>query len=81
VTAAKEFIVLADDHKTVLKALIRADHCSLILEEVAATATLSLERTWYAVLELIELRFMTPAGISLYCLTAQGKEAARRLVA
>ena len=56
--------VLANDHKAVLSALIRAEHCPLILE-VAATAALPFERAWYVVLALIELRFMTPAGVGL----------------
>ena len=73
--------MLANDQQAVLSALIRAKLGSFILEEVAAIAALPLERAWYAVLELIELRFMAPAGIGFYCLTAEGKEMARRLVA
>jgi hypothetical protein len=73
--------MLANDQKAVLRALARADCSPFVLEEVAATASLSFEQAWYTVLELIELRFMTPAGIGLYGLTAKGRESASRLVA
>jgi len=73
--------VLANDHKTVLGALIGAARRPLILEEVAASAGLPFERTWYAVLELIELQYMTPAGAGLYCLTDEGEKSARQLTA
>jgi hypothetical protein len=44
-----------------LLALFKADRCPLVLEEIAAMASLPFEQAWYSVLELIELRFMTPA--------------------
>ena len=73
--------MLSSDHQTVLRALIKADQCSLVLEEIAVIASLSFERAWYAVLELIELRFLTPAGLGLYRLTADGQQTANRLSA
>jgi hypothetical protein len=74
--------MLAVDHKIVLCALFSAGRCSpFILEEIAATASLTFEQAWYAVLDLIELRFMAPAGIGLYRLTIEGKETARQLSA
>jgi hypothetical protein len=42
-------------------------------------ASLPFERAWYPVLGLIELRFMTPAGIGLYALTGRGRDAANRI--
>jgi hypothetical protein len=74
-------ITLVAEQAAVLRTLSKAGQPALILEEVAATASLSFEQAWYAVVELIELRFMTPAGIGLYELTADGKETARRLIA
>lgn len=74
-------VMLASDKETVLRALFSADRCSLILEEIAAIASISFERAWYAVLELIELQFMAPAGIGAYELTSEGRETARRLIA
>ena len=73
--------VLATDHKMVLLALFKADRHPFILEEIAATACLSFERAWYAVLELIELRLLTPTRIGLYDLTVEGRETASRLSA
>ena len=56
----------------VLLAFAKADP-PVVLEEIAASASISLERAWYAVLELIEL----PAvGMSAYALTEKGREAA-----
>jgi hypothetical protein len=49
---------------------------SRILEEIAATAAVSFERAWYAVLEMIELGLIAPAGIGLYDLTQHGKDIA-----
>ena len=71
--------VLAGDQETVLRALFRVDRCPFLIEEIAAMASLSFERAWYTVLELIELRFISMAGISLYVLTALGIEAADRI--
>lgn len=62
----------------VLRALAKGDP-PLVLEEIAGTASISFERAWYAVLELIELRLLTSAGISLYALTEAGRETAGRL--
>jgi hypothetical protein len=73
--------VLASDHKIVLCALFKTGRCPFILEEIAATAAVSFERAWYAVLDLIELGRMAPADIGLYCLTQQGKDLASRLFA
>jgi hypothetical protein len=74
--------MLPVDDKMVLCALFNAGRCCpFILEEIAATASLTFEQAWYAVLDLIELRFMTPAGIGLYRLTVEGKETARQLSA
>ena len=73
--------VLANNHKMVLLALSKGDRYPLILEEIAATAGLSFERAWYAVLELIELRLLTPTRIGLYGLTIEGRETASRLSA
>jgi hypothetical protein len=50
-----------------------------VLEEIAAMASISFERAWYTVLELMELRFIGMAGISLYILTARGIAAADRI--
>ena len=36
--------MLSSDHQTVLRALIKADQCSLVLEEIAVIASLSFER-------------------------------------
>ena len=52
--------MLANDHKIVLRALFRAGRCPFILEEIAATAAVSSERAWYAVLEMIELGLIAP---------------------
>ena len=76
----KEYVVLVNDHRQVLRVLLSTDHCPLILEEIAATASLPFERAWYTVLELIELRFLTPAGSGVYRLTSQGREAANHLI-
>jgi predicted transcriptional regulator len=62
----------------VLLAFANADP-PVVLEEIAATASISLEQAWYAVLELIELRLLTTAGMSAYTLTEKGREAARGL--
>jgi hypothetical protein len=74
-------VVLANDHKIVLRALFKAGRCPFILEEIAATAAVSFERAWYAVLEMIELGLIAPAGIGLYGLTEQGKDLASRFSA
>ena len=73
--------MLGSDHEIILRELVKTGRCPLILEEVAATASLSFERAWYAVLDLIEARFISPSGIGLYDLTEEGKETARRLIA
>jgi hypothetical protein len=57
----------------------RHRRCPLLIEEIAAMASLPFERAWYTVLGLIELRFMTPAGIGLYALTGRGRDAANRI--
>ena len=75
----KPYSVLAGDQETVLRVLFKTDSCPLLIEEIAAMASLSFERGWYTVVELIELRFMTPAGISLYVLTRHGRDAANRI--
>jgi hypothetical protein len=75
------YVVLANDHKIVLRALFKAGRCPFILEEIAATTAVSFERAWYAILDLIELGLIAPAGIGLYGLTQQGKDIASRLVA
>jgi hypothetical protein len=41
----------------------------LVLEEVAAMAGISFEQAWYAVLDLLEMKLVTPAGMGLYVLT------------
>ena len=66
--------MLANDHKIVLRALFKAGRCPFILEEIAATAAVSFERAWYAVLEIIGLGLIAPAGIGLYDLTQHGKD-------
>ena len=40
-----------------------------VLEEIAAMASISFERAWYASLELLELRLITPTGMGLYVIT------------
>jgi hypothetical protein len=72
-------VVLANDHKIVLRALFKAGRCPFILEEIAATAAVSFERAWYAVLEMIELGLIAPAGIGLYDLSQHGKDIASRV--
>jgi hypothetical protein len=47
-----------------------------LLEEIAACASISFEQAWYAVLELLQLRFLTPSGLGFYALTEKGREAA-----
>ena len=59
----------------VLRAFAKAD--LLVLEEIAATASISLERAWYAVLERVAAP--APAGMNVYALAEEGKEAATRL--
>ena len=49
------------------------------LEEIAPTARITFEQAWYAALDLIELRLLSPAGVGFYSLTDAGTEAARRL--
>ena len=66
------------DQMAVLSALSKADG-PVVVEEIAAMASISFERAWYTVLELIELRFISMAGISLYVVTARGIEAADRI--
>ena len=56
------------DQMAVLSALSKAAG-PLVLEEIAAMASISFERAWYASLELLELRLMTLAGVGLYVLT------------
>ena len=58
------------DQMAVLSALSKADG-PVVLEEIAAMASISFERAWYTVLELIELRFISMAGISIYVVTAR----------
>ncbi len=69
----------ASDYGRVLLALVAADRSPFVLEEIAATAAVSFEGAWYAVLELIEKRFMSPAGVDRYVLIEEGQEAASRL--
>ena len=77
--AAHKGIDLAiSDQAAVLNALSKTEG-PLVLEEIAAMASISFERAWYTVLELIELQFVGMAGISLYVLTASGIEAAYRI--
>jgi hypothetical protein len=47
------------DQTAVLSALSKAEG-PIVLEEIAAMASISYERAWYASLELLELRLMTP---------------------
>jgi hypothetical protein len=63
---------LSSSHKAVLRALCKPNHPPLILEEIAATASVSFEDTWYVVLELIQLRLMTAVGIGFFGLTTEG---------
>ena len=46
----------------------------LVLEEIAAMAGISFEQAWYAVLDLLEMRLVTPAGMGLYDLTRRNAE-------
>jgi hypothetical protein len=66
------------DQAAVLNALSKTEG-PLVLEEIAAMASISFERAWYTVLELMELRFLGMAGISLYILTACGIASADRI--
>ena len=66
------------DQMAVLGALSKAAGPA-VLEEIAAMGSISFERAWYTVLELIELGFMSIAGISLYVLTARGIAEAERI--
>ena len=67
--------MLGNDHRMVLLAFAKADP-PVVLEEIAASASISLEQAWYAVVELIELRLLTAVGMSAYALTEKGREAA-----
>jgi hypothetical protein len=69
-------LITAFEHKQVLRAMCETDLADFVLEEIAASARISFERAWYAVLELIELRFLQPVGIGFYGLTAKGRQAA-----
>ena len=40
----------------------------LVLEETAAMAGISFEQAWYAVLDLLEMRLVTPVGMGLFIL-------------
>ena len=66
------------DQAAVLNPLSKTEG-PLVLEEIAAMASISFERAWYTVQELIELQFVGMAGISLYVLTTSGIEAADRI--
>jgi hypothetical protein len=55
------------DQMAVLSALSKANGPA-ILDEIAAMASISFERAWYASLELLELGLMTSAGMGLYAL-------------
>ena len=66
------------DQMAVLSALSKTEG-PVVLEEIAAMASISFERAWYTVLEVIELRFIGMAGISLYVVTARRNEAADRI--
>jgi hypothetical protein len=70
---------LSEDQRLILLALAKAQSESLTLEELAPTASVSFEQAWYAALDLIQLRLLTPAGVGFYGLTAAGKEAAAQL--
>jgi hypothetical protein len=70
---------LSEDHRLILRALARAEATSLPLEEIAPTARITFEQAWYAALDLIQLRLLSPNGVGFYSLTRTGKEAARRL--
>lgn len=72
--------MLAVDQEMVLRALVKTGGHPIVLEEIAATAALTFEQAWYAVAELIELRFMCPAGFGVYVLTREGEVTARRLI-
>jgi hypothetical protein len=37
-------------------------------------ASISFERAWYAAMELLELRLMTPSGMGLYIAIRQNEE-------
>ena len=62
-----------EDQKAVLRALSQANG-PLVLEEIAAMASISFERAWYAAMELLELRLMTPSGMGLYIAIRQNEE-------
>jgi hypothetical protein len=36
---------------------------AFLLEEIAASASISFEQAWYSVPELLQLRFLTPSGL------------------
>lgn len=61
------------EQNAVLRALTKANGPA-VLEEIAAMAGISFERAWYAVLELLELRVITPLGMGLFVLTRQTAE-------
>jgi hypothetical protein len=71
---------LPHDNRAVIGAL-RKTETPFVLEEVAATASVSFEAAWYAVLELIELGLVTVTGIGLYQLSVQGRQTTRQLFA
>ena len=56
------------EQNALLRALNRSSD-PLVLEEIAAMAGISFEQTWYAVLDLLELRVITPMGMGLFGLT------------
>jgi hypothetical protein len=68
--------VLANEQKLILRAMFKADLSAFLLEEIAASASIPFEQAWYAVLELLQLRFLTPSGLGFYALTEKGREAA-----
>jgi hypothetical protein len=67
---------LANEQKLILRAMFKGDLSAFPLEEIAASASISFEQAWYAVLELLQLRFLTPSGLGFYALTEKGREAA-----
>jgi hypothetical protein len=61
------------DQMAVLRVLSKIES-PIVLEEIAAMACISFERAWYATLELLEMRLMSPAGFGLYVLIGEAEE-------
>jgi DNA-binding IclR family transcriptional regulator len=61
------------EQNSVLRALAQSEG-PLVLEEIAALAGISYEQAWYAVMEFLELRLVTPAGMGLFVLTRRSAE-------